>query len=302
MSPVPDVPAGATLDMKPAPEKASLRVLPDDLVQPSVPGAGVPAWGTWRDLLWAEWFIHSRLLLSFLLAWLAVVWLLPLVAHPLWILALGPVYALVAGPAFGGSDVIHGCEEFSFSLPAPRRARLAARLAVGAGGLVVLSAMNMLALEGNLSDVLVRVFVSSGLPPVQLNQPWLLYGLVLAVPFAVFALGFSLAALATSRTVALTAWLWGILGALTVLRGGAQLEEQKWDRLTGSIAVPLLVGVATASLWVAGRLYGRKEAVTNAVPWRMPPSWWLGLALLLAAGLGVAVLAGWFITNFSRLL
>lgn len=286
--------------MKNPSAETALRVLPDGEV-PELVMAG-RARSRWRDLVWAEWFAHRGLLLSFLLTWLAVVWLLPLVAHPLWILALGPVYALVAGPAFGGTDVIHGCEEFSFSLPGSRRARFAARLAVGAGGLAALSGMSMLALEGNLSDVLVRVFVSSGLPPVQLTQPWLLYGLVFAVPFAVFSLGFSLAALATSRTVALTAWLWGVLGALTVLRGGAQLEELKWDRLTGNFAVPLLAGVALASLWVAGRLYGRKEAVTNAAPWRMPPSWWLGLAALLAAGLGVAVLAGWFIANFSRLL
>lgn len=256
----------------------------------------------WTGLIWSEWFSHSRLLLLTLVGWLAGVWSLPVWVHPLGILALGLVYALIAGPAFGGADLIHGCEEFTFTLPAPRRDRVLARLAVGGGSLLVLSGMNILALEGNLSDVLLRVFVSSGLPTVQLNQPLLLYGMVFAVPFTVFALGFSLAALSTSRTLAATAWIWGLLGALTVLRGGVQLEEMRWDRLNGRISVPLLVGVSVATLWVTARLYARKEARGTDTPLRMPPGWWAALLGLLLAGTGIALLVAWFVSNFSRLL
>jgi len=91
------------------------------------------AYSAIRGLLWAEWFAHSRLLLVFLGLWLAAVWALPLVAHPGWILLLGGIYALLAGPAYGGADVMDACEEFAFSLPPTRAERYWARLAVGAG-------------------------------------------------------------------------------------------------------------------------------------------------------------------------
>ena len=265
-------------------------VVPRDLVR------------VWRGLLWSEWFAHSRLLLLSLVGWLLTVWFLPLVVHPLWLLAFGVVFAAVSGPGFGGADVIHGCEEFSFSLPATRGQKYRARLVVGGGALLAFSLMDVLALEGNLSDVLLRVFVTSGLPAVQLNQPVLLYGLVVAVPFAVFALAFPLAALASSRTVAFTSWVWGVLGALMVLRGGVQLEEIRFERPNGFFSVPLLAAVAGGSLWLGGRRYRLKEAGTGGGPLRMPPAWWLALGALLAAGIAVALLLAWFAANFTRIL
>ncbi len=258
------------------------------------------AW--WRALIWGEWFAHSRLLLGFLLGWLAMVWLLPLVAHPLWILGYGLLVAVIAGPAFGGADVIAGCEEFSFSWPVPRRQRFVARLMVGGGSLVTVSLMGVLALEGNLSDVLLRVFVTSGLPAVQISQPILLYGLVLVVPFNVFALGFALSALARSRSVALLSWIWGVLGALIVLRGAVQLEEMRFDRLNGYISVPALALVSLLVLWVASRFYGRKEAGTDSGALRMPPGWWVAAMAILGAIAGIALLGFWFVNNLTRLL
>jgi len=258
------------------------------------------AW--WRALIWGEWFAHSRLLLGFLLGWLAMVWLLPLVAHPLWILGYGLLVAVIAGPAFGGADVIAGCEEFSFSWPVPRRERFVARLIVGGGSLLAVSVMGVLALEGNLSDVLLRVFVTSGLPAVQISQPILLYGLVLVVPFNVFALGFALSALSRSRSVALLSWIWGVLGALIVLRGAVQLEEMRFDRLNGYISVPALAIVSLLVLWVASRFYGRKEAGTDSGGLRMPPGWWVAAMAILGAIAGIALLGFWFANNLSRLL
>jgi hypothetical protein len=256
----------------------------------------------WAGLLWSEWFAHSRLLLMTLLGWLLTVWFLPLLVHPLWVLAYGLCYAAVAGPAFGGADVIHGCEEFSFSLPVTRCQRYWARVLMGGGGLLLVSLMDVLALEGNLSDVLLRVFVTSGLPAVPVNPTWVLYGLVVAVPAAVFALSFSLAALASSRTVAFTAWVWGVLGALVVLRGGVQLEELRFERPNGWFSVPFLTLVTAGSLWLGARRYATKEAGTGGGPLRMPPGWWWALGALVVAGAAVALLIAWFATNFSRLL
>jgi len=279
-----------------------LRVVETAEDAPPAAGTGPTRWRIWRALLWGEWFSHSRLLLASLFAWLLTVWFLPLVAHPLWILAFGVVFAAVGGPVFGGADVIHGCEEFAFALPATRAQRYGARVLVGLGSLAAFSLMDVLALKGNLPDVLLRVFVTSGLPAVQPNQPLLLYGLVVAVPVAVFALGFSLAALASSRTVAFTAWVWGVLGSLVVLRGGVQLEELRFDRPNGYFAVPLLTALSAGSLWIAGRRYRVKEAVTGGGPLRMPPLWWLAVVALVAAGIGVALLLAWLAANFARLI
>lgn len=265
-------------------------------------GGGWSGWQTWRNLLWTEWFAHARLLLCFLVAWIAAVWLLPLVVHPLWILMLGVAYALVAGPAFGGADVGTGCEEFSFSLPAPRGRRFVARLVIGGGGLLLLTAANVFALNANLADILVRVFLDSGLTGFELRQPELLYGLVFAFPFAMFALGFAVAALATGRTVVFTAWVWGTLGALATLRAAAVAEETLWYRLNGRLIVSSLLLVAGGTLLLAGHLYTRKEAGPGGTPLRMPPRWWAGLTLLLLAAGAVALLLTWVANNFGRLL
>ena len=285
------------------PPEPSLKLLAfDPDAAAAAPTRKWSAWDTWRGLLWSEWFAHARLLLGFLLAWLAAVWLLPLIVHPLWILMLGAAYAVIAGPAFGGADVAAGCEEFSFALPVPRGQRFTTRLIVGGTGLLLLTGANVFALNANLADILVRVFLDSGLTGFELRQPELLYGLVFAFPFAVFALGFSVAALATSRTVAFTAWVWGTLGALATLRAAATAEEAIWDRLNGRLIVASLLLVAGLTLLVAGRLYARKEAGPGGTPLRMPLSWWGGLALLLLAGLGVALLLMWLASNLSRML
>lgn len=259
-------------------------------------------WGFWAGLLWCEWFTHARLLLVFLFGWLVAVWLLPLVAHPLWVLMAGVAYAAAAGPAFGGGDVIHGCEEFAFALPVTRGERFLARLAVGGGCLLALTFMNVFALEANLSDVLLRVFLDTGLGGVEVRRPELLYGLVFAVPFAIFAVGFGVAALTARRTVAMCAWIWGALGALATLRGGAYMEQLAWDRLTGRITVPALLAVGVLTLVVSRHAYCRKEASIGGTPLRMPLSWWGSMALLLLAALAVLGLLAWLAANFMRML
>lgn len=287
--------------MTPEDPKPQLRILSDTSESTAIPARAGKGW--WRRLVWGEWFSHNRLLLWTLVGWLAAVWILPLVAHPLWLLGYGLLFAVIAGPAFGGSDVIHGCEEFAFGSSIPRGDRYLARLLVGGGSLLAISVMDVLALEGNLSDVLLGIFVTSGWPAVQIGQPLLLYGLVLAVPFTVFAIGFALSALASSRSFAMTSWLWGIFGALILLRGTFQLEELQSTRISGRFSVPSLVGVASAVLWVGYRFYRRKEAVSStSSSLLMPASWWIGIAAILAAIAGIALLSSWFVANFARLL
>lgn len=255
-----------------------------------------------RALLWSEWFAHQRLLVVFAFLWLAAVWLLPLAVNPLWTLAVGSAFALVAGPAFGGADVIHGCEEFAFAGAATRGQRFLSRLIVGGGAVLVFSGISVAAVEGNLSDILLRLVLATGSAPAQVSRPEMMYALVFAVPFAAFAFGFVLAAMAPSRTVAFTSWIWAALGALALLRGGLQLEEIRWDTLNGRIALPLLLLVSGMTLWVGGRFYRRKEAGAGNVPLRVPPSFWGWVAGLVIAALGLVLLVSWFVGNFTRLM
>lgn len=276
---------------------------PLSVVEAEVEPAVDPKPFGFRVLLWSEWFSHSKLLLAFLVAWLVAFWAVPLVAHPLWILAFGVVYALVAGPAMGGSDVIHGCEEFMLALPPKRRQRLRARWVLGLGGLLLFTVLDLAALGLNLTDVLARLFLSTGLlQPVQLNQPGLLYGLVGAFPAAIFAFGFAMAAIARSRTVAMTAWLWGGFFALGTLRLGLELEEWRWDEFNGRFVTPLLAGASIGVLLLVDYMYGWKEAGAEAPPLRIPLSLWGWILALLLAAIGVVALLVWFASNFDKLL
>lgn len=259
-------------------------------------------WQRWRRLVWSEWFAHAHLLVFALLGWLAVVWTVPLFAHPLWVLAPGILFSVIAGPAFGGADVIHGVEEFSFAFPVTRSERFLARLALGGVLSVFFSVAGVFILENRLADVVARAFLSTGLTPIEVNPSTLLYSLVVGFPFAVFALGFSVAALATSRTLAFTSWLWGVLGALSMLRVAVQWEEQRFDRLNGHFSVPMLVTAGVISLAVAWRLYLRKEAGAGVAPLRIPKSWWGWMIALLGAATGIALLGYWLAVNFAKLL
>src|ERR1051325_5659325 len=89
--------------------------------------SSLPFSRAWRGLLWSEWFAHSQLLLIFLAVWLVAVWTLPLFTHPGWVLILGALYAIMAGPIYGGGDVLEGCEEFTFALPPTRAERYFSR-------------------------------------------------------------------------------------------------------------------------------------------------------------------------------
>jgi predicted DNA-binding ribbon-helix-helix protein len=236
------------------------------------------------------------------LLWLAAVWFLPIVAHPVWILGLGGLFAVIAGPAFGGSDVMGGCEEYAFSQPATRTERFDARLLVALFCLIAFTGMSAFALANHLADLVLSFFVSTGLALVDLRRPELLYGALFAVPLAALAIGFSVAALATTRAVAYTAWVWAALGALTGLRAGLSLEDYFWDRLSGRITVPLLAAVAVITLAIARRLYAEKEAGRASSPLRLPLSGWAALGAAALAALGVALLITWFIANFARAL
>jgi len=242
-----------------------------------------------RGLLWAEWYAHSKLLLGFLAVWLVGVWVLPIAAHPGWILSLGLLYAFLAGPAYGGGDVMEGCEEFTFALPVTRSARYLARLAVGAGALLLLTALDLLALGLDLSTALTRLYINTGLiRPLPVLRPGLLYGLVLAFPWAVFACSFALSAVTHSRFLVFTAWFWGGLSALAALHLGLRYEELMWNQMNGYFSCPALLILGVAEVWAGHRFYRRKQIGQCAGRFSLPHGWWAWV-LLLVSGLALAL-------------
>jgi hypothetical protein len=250
-----------------------------------------------KGLLWAEWYAHSKLLLGFLGLWLVWVWVFPIILHPGWILLLGLIYAVLAGPTYGGSDVVEGCEEFTFALPATRSQRYLARLAVGGGALLLLTVLDVLALGLDLSTVLARFYITTGLiKPLPVLKTGLLYGLLLGFPLAVFSFSFVLSAVVHSRFVIFTAWFWGGLAALAGLYLGLQFEELIWNQMNGFVSFPLLLTGSAAGLWAGHWVYRRKEIGAYSAPITLPVGWWLWGILWLA---GIA-LALWLVLALAK--
>lgn len=267
------------------------------------PGRTGWRWPVLQGLIWAEWFAHSKLLLTFVVLWLLSVWTLPLFAHPSWILLLGGIYAIFAGPAYGGGDVLDGSEEFIFSLPPTRAERYFARFVIGAGTLFFLTAINLLALGFELPQVLARLYIKSGLiKPAPVLKPGFLYGLVLAFPFAIFVFSFVLSALTHSRILILTGWFWAVLLALIGVKFCFWYEEFVADKLTGFFACPFLFLVSFAALWAGYRLYRQKEVGQAAVPITLPGRWWLWILVFLLGLALVMMLTSSLVRQYPQLI
>lgn len=260
-------------------------------------------WKAFRGLLWCEWYVHSRLLLCFLAAWVAGVWVFPLSGNPAWILLFGVLYALVAGPVYGGSDTLEGSEEFVFALPPTRGERYWARLAIGGGTLLLFTGLDLLALGLDLPQILAKFYVDSGLiHPAPVFRSGMLYGLVLAFPLAVFAFSFVLSILTHSRGLVLTAWFWGLLFSLAALQIGFWYEDFVYENLNGFFSCPLLIVVAIAVLCLGYPAFMRKESGRQMAPITIPPRWWLWIALFVVGLLIALTLAASLAKHYPRVL
>lgn len=263
--------------MNPAPttNKPDLKVLTfDDAAAPEL-----QSWGRIKSLrgqLWCEWYARSRFLLTCVALWLVGIWVLPLYAGPSWILLFGGVYALWAGPLFGGSDTIDACEEFTFALPPTRRERYVTRLVIGGGGLLFFTAIDLLALGLDLQQMLAKIYVQAGLvQPRPVLKTGSLYGLVLTLPLAVFAISFALSAITHSRRLVLTASFWAALVSAGALRAGFWCEDFVWGTLNGYVACPLLAVLAIAVLWAGAHAYDCKEIGPQNTAFSLPARRWL---------------------------
>jgi len=253
--------------------KPDLKVIP-------FKGAALPEvepWGrlkSFRGQLWCEWYAHSRFLLTCLAFWLVGIWVPPFYADRSWILLFAGVYALWAGPRFGGSDTIDACEEFTFALPPTRGERYVTRLIVGGGALLLFTAIDLLALGLDLPQMLAKIYVQAGMvQPQPILKAGLLYGLVLTLPLTIFAISFALSAVTHSRRLVLTASFWAVLVSLVAMRIGFWYEDFVWGYLNGYFACPLLAIIAVAVLWTGARAYASKEIGPQGTPIALPTRW-----------------------------
>ena len=256
-----------------------------------------------KGLLWSEWFAHSKLLLVFLFLWLLGAWMIPFVAHPGWILAIGLGYALLAGPAYGGTDAIEGCEEFTLSLPTTRSERYLARMAFGLGSLMMFVLLDIIVLGLDWTATVHRVFINAGLvrstPEL---KPGLLYGLAIGLPFFIFSLSYSLSSVARVRFLILTSWFWSAVVALGVVYGGLKYEEAMWQEPNGYFCTSLFFLGGLAALWTGFRLYSRKEVGHYGAPMTLPPWWWVWFISLLIGVALAAMLLGSILQRLPVLL
>lgn len=178
---------------------------------------------------------------------------------------------------------------FRLRSPPTRESRYIARLVVGGGTFLVLTSFNLLALGLDLPQILARFYVNTGivkpLPDLRLG---LLYGLVVALPFAAFAFSFAISAVTHSRWIMLTAWFWGGLAALAMLQLGFWYESLVWSSLTGNFSCPLLFLSAIAGLITGYNFYRKKEIGLPSSPLILPSRFWIWLSLFVI-GTGIAI-------------
>jgi hypothetical protein len=280
--------------------KVLIKVAPNDMS--GVATGKVSHTRVWRGLLWYEWFAQSKLFLAFLVVWLACVWILPLYTNPSWILFFGVAYALLAGPAYGGSDIMEGCEEFSFALPPTHSDRYLARLVVGGGTVLLFTIMDALALGLDLPQALTRWYVNTGLvKPMPNLEPRFLYGLVFALPFSIFAFAFVLSALSRSRALVLTAWFWGGLATLVCLRLGLHYESFYWEEWNGYFACPFLIVLGIIVIYLGYRSYRYKEIGRQFGPVTIPTRWWIWMIVIILCILLALALVSSLIEDFTKL-
>ncbi|HYF01580.1 MAG TPA: hypothetical protein VEJ18_21840 [Planctomycetota bacterium] len=218
-----------------------------------------------RGLLWREWLAHRSLVFNFLTVWLVCVWVLPMAAHPATMLVFGVLYALVVGPAFGGSELQDGTEEFAFALPPTRGERYVARLLLGLATLLGLVGIGLLAVAFSLPQAVWRLFFETGLTePYSSRAPGFLWTLSLVAPPAVFATTFALAAVVPTASLVRSSWFFagGLAGAAVGL--GFVAENWLWQAFNGRIAVPAAAALGLGAAVVGYRLYRRKEATSDA--------------------------------------
>ena len=217
---------------------------------------------TWAGLALHEWLPVGRLHGGFLLAWLAGFWILQLVDHPGWLIALGLLYTVTVTPGMAGRDVINGTEEFSFSLPPGRGPLFLIRMGIGLAFLAMTTGLGSLAMALDVPQALWSLVATSGITePSRPVSPGYLYSMALLVPLAAFAGTFTIASLAGSRGTVWFSWIGGLIGTGHLVYLTLLAESLVWKNPIGWFACVALLLVSVLVLLYGYTAYLGKEAV-----------------------------------------
>lgn len=238
----------------------------DAIPAPSLP-VGV---SVYRGLLWREWLAHGRLVVGALAVWLVCGWVLLLFFHPGMLLAFGVLLAMAMGAVFGGDEAAEGSEEFAFGLPPTRSERYLARMLIGGATVLGFTVLGELATGLDLPQRLWSLVVETGYTePFPVCEHRFLHVLAVALPFAIFAFTFALAAHARSRGLVWVSWILGAGIGAGVMCLGFLAERLLWgETLNGYVSCAALFALAPAALLAGHALYVRKEGVSRPAPSR----------------------------------
>jgi hypothetical protein len=203
--------------------------------------------------------------------------------HPGFIIAFGVIYAFLAGPRLGGADAAEGSEEFTFALPPTRAERYLARLALGGSTVLLFTLLGVVTIALDLPQTVWGLFVNSGFTePFPVCRERFLYPLAVAIPFAVFAFSFAIAATAGTRGMVGMAWCLG--GALAGAALGLAFlgEWALWGEVNGYISVLALFALAPLALLAGYLRYIVKEGVSRPAPAQGSSLAWIVAAIVVA--------------------
>ena len=224
----------------------------------------------YKGLFYREWLQHGKMLKTFSAVWLICLYAILLFNHTGWIIAFGMLFGAVAGMRLGGSDASEGSEEFAFTLPVYRKEYFLVRAGLGLTCVLGLCGLGLISIALDLPQVFWGLIVNSGFTePFSEVKYGFVYWLALILPFAVYTISFSIAALARSQkavsssSVAGLVIAGGIYSVVMLLEVYLNSPEGKlWAGVPdGRIGIPLLLILGVALLTGSWFLYLNKNGI-----------------------------------------
>jgi hypothetical protein len=218
-----------------------------------------------KMLLWREWFEHKSWLQMFLSFWVILLIVVPIIAHPVFILILSIVFSMAASLLLGGSDATDNRQEFMFTLPSTRAELFYLRFGLGMIALLLFIIISHIALKWGWSQAFWGLFVET-----VLTEPYryvvdyriVLYSFV--IPISTYLVTFSCKSMANTPTQAHGYVLPAILVAGLLIGGGFYSEYYFLSKITGVISSVFILVIAVFLHVLGFYAYCGKEAITAA--------------------------------------
>ena len=215
-----------------------------------------------RGLMWGAWLAHRNIVLWAVTLWVLAAWVLVLLFHPGFILAMGMIYAMLAGMMFGGTETLWGTEELALSLPPTRGQRYRAGMLMAVGTTMGLTVAGAVTIALDLPQRAWGLVVESGMTqPFPACEHRALYLLAVAAPLAQVAVTFALASIARSRALVLASWFLGLLAVAVVFAVGYLAERLAYGPIHLYATAVLLAAAGVMALLGGYKTYVRKEAI-----------------------------------------